>query len=217
MTLSTLYTVVKITFTISQMTKLKNRDINQLTQGCSFTGLLIDPGAHMLSFRGDFTLPVKLSLWPEPLFPRMFVMSLCQKPSLINLFEIVFLLSHYFPLFFFSKIYLFDRGWAWWGDRRRERGRVISRSHAEYGAQHRAQSHYPEITNWAETKSQLLNHCAPPLFFLFYFVLFFFRSFITIAIYLFNICLPTPNMSSMRRETLFLKVSPTTETVVDTP
>ena len=49
-----------------------------------------------------------------------------------------------------------------WGGRGRGRERILSRLHTQHGAQHRAQSHDPEITASAEIKSQMLNRTKPP-------------------------------------------------------
>ena len=46
-------------------------------------------------------------------------------------------------------IYLFEKERERRG-RGRGRGRILSRLLAQHGAQHRAQSHYPEIKTWAE-------------------------------------------------------------------
>ena len=54
-----------------------------------------------------------------------------------------------------------------WGEGGEEEERISSRLQAELGAWQGAQSHYPEIMTWAETKSQSLNvlsHPGAPIF-----------------------------------------------------
>ena len=52
--------------------------------------------------------------------------------------------------------------WIWGRGEERERERILGRLHAQWGAQHRAWSQDPEITTWAEIKSQMLNWLSYP-------------------------------------------------------